>query len=93
MGDVKRLATLAGDIESHCESLGFPPEERPFRAHLTLGRVKSSRNLSALADAIEEASALSTEAFLVDEFVLFQSELSPAGARYQALGRFPLSIG
>ena len=38
-----RLAALQKEVESSLEKIGFEPEDRPFRPHLTLARVKSSR--------------------------------------------------
>lgn len=66
--------------------LGRPPEDRPFRGHLTLARVaKGARvDLRRLAGVPLEA------AWHVGSFCLVESRLSPAGARYQVLERFEL---
>jgi 2'-5' RNA ligase len=34
------LAALAGEAETVCESLGWPRDQKPYRAHLTLGRTR-----------------------------------------------------
>jgi 2'-5' RNA ligase len=42
-GDIEKLAALQTQMEREFEGIGFPRETRPFRAHLTLGRIKSRR--------------------------------------------------
>ena len=82
---VAPLEELAGAIERAVVAEGFAPEERGFRAHLTLGRVKDRRFPSVAA------APLPAEEFAVEEAVLFRSELSPAGPRYTPIERIPLA--
>ncbi|MDO8580288.1 MAG: RNA 2',3'-cyclic phosphodiesterase [Candidatus Omnitrophota bacterium] len=44
---------LVGKIELALQPLGFPKEDRDFQAHITLGRVRSLKNISQLIDAIK----------------------------------------
>jgi 2'-5' RNA ligase len=93
-----RLELLHHDVEVACASLGFEPEGRPFRPHLTLGRVRKSpspvaqrEQARALARA---ASAVATsESFTVESIDLMQSTLTPNGRQYDALFRAPLRAG
>src|SRR5688572_28047654 len=39
-GETERLAALASRLDAELGKLGFPPETRDFRPHLTLGRIK-----------------------------------------------------
>jgi len=78
------LVKLAAAVERAVVAEGFPPEERPFRPHLTLGRVRERRFPSVAALAVPAAE------FAVEEAVLFRSELSPAGSRYTPIERVPL---
>jgi len=84
------LAGLAGAIDRACAGLGFDPEERPFRAHLTLARVKQppGRGIERPLERFREALLGAERA---EEVVLYRSELRPEGARYTALARAPLS--
>ena len=70
-------------------SLGFPPEERPFRPHLTLARFREPRPQPALAKVLEQQTELTLGAFDACEFFLFESRLSPGGAEYVKIARFP----
>jgi 2'-5' RNA ligase len=81
------LAALATRIETGVVTAGLPAEKRGFRAHLTLGRVRS-RRLPPL-DAV--APALRPGPLAVAEVVLFQSDLGENGSRYTPLARLPLA--
>jgi 2'-5' RNA ligase len=79
------MAALGTDIERALEPLGFEPEGRPFRGHLTLARFPRPRIVEHMPDA-----AVPADAFDVEDVVLFESRLHPKGANYTALERFRL---
>jgi RNA 2',3'-cyclic 3'-phosphodiesterase len=85
-----RLAALARGVEEAAAAAGFPPEGRPFAAHVTLGRVKSPRNAAALRALIEAGRDVEAGAFRADAFVLFRSDLSPQGPTYTDVAQFKL---
>ena len=86
-GDDEPLRKLQKEVETAMASLGFKPEDRPFRAHLTLGRVKGRQNLRALQEALLALQTFEAEAFDVTELVLYKSELRREGALYTPLFR------
>ena len=51
-GDVKRLGELQSNLDRALAEMGFEPEKRVFRGHLTLGRVKGQVDVRTLASAI-----------------------------------------
>jgi 2'-5' RNA ligase len=75
------------DLQRACEraarAAGFEREERPFRAHLTLGRWRYRSPSPDLPPADLGTTAL-------DSLVLFESDLRPDGAVYTPLARFAL---
>lgn len=82
---------LARSIEDAIEKLGFEKESRPFSPHLTLGRVRSSKNKTQLIAAIEkEKDFASQNKVSVNKIILFQSTLTPKGPIYTPLKEFPL---
>jgi len=85
------LTRLADRVERAVKDLGFKKEKRPYRPHLTLGRVKSKEGLEPICKKMETDRDRSFGTFAVREIVLFKSVLSPSGAEYNALGRFELS--
>ena len=82
------LGALAAGVERALEPLGFAPEKRPFRGHVTLGRARSPRGVAPIARSLE-ATRFGT--WQVAEVVLYQSHLSPKGARYEPLASLRLA--
>ena len=88
-GEVARLIALQGVLDQGFETCGIKKEERPFRAHLTLARIKSPQGLSGLDKALEEKEAESAGSFEAKGLILFKSDLTPKGAIYTVLADFP----
>lgn len=84
-GDDGRLISLQREVESAMEALGFQREERGFRPHLTLGRVRSPKARERLVGLVQALQEADVGEFQVRSVVLFQSELHPSGARYTPL--------
>jgi len=84
------LAAVAAALERAAVACGFEPEERPFKPHLTLGRVERG-SLRAREVAGGAATGVGVQA--VREVVLFRSELHAPGrpgARYTPIERLAL---
>ncbi|MDO8722261.1 MAG: RNA 2',3'-cyclic phosphodiesterase [Syntrophales bacterium] len=88
-GDVAPLSNLQKAMDRGFQEYGFKREERPFRPHLTLGRIKSSKGMSGLAAILEGGGDYSAGQFQAKELTLFQSDLTPRGAIYTKLAQFP----
>ncbi len=84
-GDGGRLISLQREVESAMEPLGLSREERGFRPHLTLGRVRSPKGRERLAWLVQALQEEEVGEFQVRSVVQFQSELHPSGARYTPL--------
>ena len=87
------LAELAAQVESRMEKAGFAREERLFSPHLTLARFQVPRPQPALEAAIAARANPLLGSFYVSEFFLFESKLSPQGAQYKKVMRFPKNSG
>tara|TARA_Y100000588_G_scaffold373404_2_gene447200 strand:+ start:132 stop:770 length:639 start_codon:yes stop_codon:yes gene_type:complete len=68
----------------------FPPEAR-FMGHITIARVKKTRQPRVLAEALQ-ALTPSPNASYATSFSLRQSILNPEGPKYEPLHHFPLAI-
>jgi 2'-5' RNA ligase len=79
------LLPLQREMEAKLETMGFPPEGRPYRPHLTLGRVKSLKGKENLVDLIERERDATLGLLSVDRIVLFKSDLRPTGPIYTPL--------
>ena len=89
-GDVKRLINLQKKLDDDFAAIGFPAEDRSFRAHLTLARIKDPRSVSGFNEALTKHNAFTAGECSVGELILFQSKLTPQGAVYTKLAVFPL---
>ena len=93
----QELAMLARRIEEALRPLGFEPEQRAFSPHLTLARKSDARRpggrdpgFSFLQEALAKENEADFGTMTAEDFFLFQSKLSPRGAAYTKLTRFPL---
>ena len=90
-GEVQRFTRIQARVENALEPLGFVREKRPFRPHLTIGRVKDRRRLQSLIDAMATLDMPQFDSFDVTEIILYKSDLRPTGAIYTKLHRMPLA--
>jgi 2'-5' RNA ligase len=90
-GETKALLDLQRDMEEALNDIGFPREDRSFRAHLTLGRIKDPRAVTSLEKIIAEGQTFNAGAFTANRVLFIKSNLTPAGAVYTHLAAFPLA--
>lgn len=86
-------AALAARVEAACAARGFPPESRPFRGHLTLGRVRGSRGLEETMRRLRAHAEDTLGETSVNRLVLYESRLHPAGSIYTVRHELPLPGG
>jgi 2'-5' RNA ligase len=88
------LMILQRSIESETIRLGYTEEERPFSAHLTLGRISHNATPDEVRDiglVLSETHVGPIGATRVDKVKLFRSDLEPGGAVYTPLYTIPLT--
>lgn len=83
------LASLHASLEDHCAAAGFEREPRPFHPHLTIARLRESKDSRALAEHHKQLG-FPAQTFTVSELVMFRSELSSKGSKHTALARHEL---
>jgi len=87
------LKDLAAAVDMATAELGFQPEDRPFRGHVSLGRIKERRGWSRLAAALREHGEADFGTFEIREITACRSELQRGGSVYSDIWTVPLSIG
>jgi len=80
------LAGCVAAVEAQFEPLGFPPERRPFAAHITIGRVRDDRSQDSLRSKVAAARGNSMEQE-VSLLMMMSSTLSPRGSIYTGVSR------
>ena len=86
-GDVGPLADCAGRLAGVARTLGLAVENRPFRAHLTLGRWRPGR--PADGDLTDRLAGYRGPDWQVGEVLLLESRLGPA-PRYDRIAGWPV---
>lgn len=87
---IQSLAELAYSVDAQARLVGLKSEDRPFTVHVTLGRVRSPQNRSALVKILSSMRFEHTEPFMVDCIRLYQSQIRSEGPRYTLLREFAL---
>lgn len=78
------LAALAAAVERKAVELGWPPDTRPFHAHVTLGRVNFDRSRGDLRRGlVSPAAAEWTQS--VGRLVVMASRLQRGGSQYSVV--------
>jgi 2'-5' RNA ligase len=73
------------DLDNCLESLGLPPQSQKFTAHLTLGRIRSLKNVSLYHAYMQEIKARACDAVAIDRIVYYRSILGPKAPEYVKL--------
>lgn len=84
------LSVLAGRVERELETAGWPRDDRPFRAHLTLARSDGIGVGPLVADRLAAAMAERRIACPIDRLGLFESITGGGPARYERWFERPL---
>lgn len=85
----QELVDLASIIDIKMARLGFPPEKRSYKPHITLARFRDpiSIDLSLLSQL---GININIESFEASEIRLYESRLNPDGAKYFKLGTYKM---
>jgi 2'-5' RNA ligase len=83
---VAGLDSVAAAAVAATAGIGRPPDDRPFAGHLTLARAvgRARPDLTPLVGTAVDGR------WTADEVCLVASRLSPSGASYEVVDRFPL---
>ncbi len=82
------LKALHKKVDAALARVGIEPDQRAFLPHITLARLK--RSSGPVGNLLESSGGLASPPFTVDHFALFESDLTPDGAVYSIVERYPL---
>ncbi len=85
------LSALALDIEQTSKVFVLKPGEERFKAHITLGRVKSEKGLPQVLEKLNLLCAAPLGEISVGSFYLYESQLTSEGSVYTRLREFFLA--
>jgi 2'-5' RNA ligase len=84
------MLKLHDALASELKALGFEPEKRRFKPHLTLARIKYISDVQGFRDAAAVYKDAHFGTQQGAELVTYSSQLRPEGPVYHALHRAPL---
>jgi len=85
------LESLHDAVKTELAGMGLHEDRRPFKAHLTLARVKSIPDWSAFRNAASAYADADFGSHLAGDLALYGSELTPSGPVYRELSRSVLA--
>ncbi|MDD5571062.1 MAG: RNA 2',3'-cyclic phosphodiesterase [Bacteroidales bacterium] len=85
-----QITLLAEEIDNSLNALGFDKENRKFKAHITIGRVKKINDRNLFCALLLEQEQNLLQKIKINEFHLFESILKPDGPVYNVLRSFEL---
>ncbi len=86
-----RIAQLASTIEEVLGKIGYKKEPRDFKAHVTLGRVRSLKNITLLIKELQKYRFPRRFPQVIAGITLFKSTLTSSGPLYEILEKFDFS--
>jgi 2'-5' RNA ligase len=87
------LGRISGIIKSVTKRFGVASEERPFKAHITIARMKGRDASRIDLNRVKVRSKLKIDKFFPTSVALFESTLKTSGSEYRILSRISLSVG
>lgn len=89
MDDVEPFSNLQRDLDEDFIKMGFK-KERSYTPHLTIGRVKGSRNKEELLSKLKDMGEVEIGEMDISKITLKKSELTPVGPIYTTIKEFNL---
>ncbi len=87
----EEIKEIYKDLEPRLSGIGFAQERRPFRPHITLGRIKYIKDPERFKSLIKQNSEVQIGSMTADAVHLIESRLRPDGAVYSS--RLVVSLG
>jgi 2'-5' RNA ligase len=84
----QRISRLFFDLEEKLGKIGFKKENKLFSPHITIGRIRSSKNLNSLSKEISNCSLPIRLKQAARNITLYKSTLTSQGPIYEALSNF-----
>lgn len=92
MGDIAALSELQTEVHTAMRNLGLPLDDRAFKPHMTIGRVRSARGSDELKRVIGTKRETKFGHVDVSRVIIMKSVLTPVGPKYSVLHESPLRM-
>jgi 2'-5' RNA ligase len=82
LSEPEKITAIAKALNKQLKKVGLPTDKR-FKPHLTLARLKNSKNAKIISENIKQIQL--KQNIDIDNITLYQSNLTPRGAIHQEL--------
>src|SRR6056297_3438135 len=89
--DFEPLQKMKQSLDQKMSNLGFAPDEREFKPHLTLARIKWIDDKDKLQQLIDAHHQEQWQSAHIDQIIYFESRLTQSGPVYTPIGRYNLN--
>jgi RNA 2',3'-cyclic 3'-phosphodiesterase len=86
----EKINALTDKILTGLANLNIKLEDKPFKPHITIGRMKHLNNKGTFKKLTEQYQNTELQKLQVTEVVLYESILLPQGPKYIPIGRYKL---
>lgn len=83
--DSEVLMKLKRDIENSLKFFGYQKEDKEYKPHLTIGRVRSQKGIVPIVNELDHVKGKDFGVVHIDRIKLMKSELKPKGPEYSCL--------
>jgi len=90
--DQMRISQLADELETALEHFGFEKENRPFKSHVTIGRVRSLKNINQVLEKINIQKIDPSLQQQINNVTFYKSTLTSTGPIYTPIEEFNLCL-
>ncbi len=90
-GEIGGVQRVQETLSDGLTEAGFRLDQRPFRPHVTLARIKSMRGLAGLRDVVAAHQSADVGNFVAGCLTLYRSHLLPDGAEYEIIYEAPFA--
>lgn len=84
-GDVNSLINVHNELNHNLKSIGFKPETRRFKAHITFGRISKQGMGEKMVNAVRDIGIIKPQEFEACGLTFYKSTLTSKGAEYSVL--------
>ncbi|MCX7626746.1 MAG: RNA 2',3'-cyclic phosphodiesterase [Candidatus Sumerlaeaceae bacterium] len=84
-GDLAGIEKIQTTLAQKLKRAGYPLDNRPFRPHVTLARIKSMRGLAGIRDVVHAHRDSVVSECLITGITLYRSHLLPDGPEYEPI--------
>lgn len=89
--DYEPMRKIKSALDREMSPLGFEPDKREFKPHLTLARIKWIDDREKLRHLIDAHQQQPWQSAHIDQLIYFESRLTQSGPVYTPIGRYKLN--